>query len=370
MTHQVAELQAPSRPSAGRIVGAIALKDLSQTVQNRALLSIILSTLFVLLMYRFLPLLGNEAQPAVLLHDPAGESALTAALDSSDEVRAYIYDSPNTVTTLLQHGDVPEMGLVLPDDIQAQLASGGPLTLSGQFNYWVSAREATAMADQVAGILSAELGRPVTIAVDPNRVYAAQDSSGLPFLLAISLVIAVLMAGMGAVPLLMLEEKKTRTMDALLVSPATPAHITLGKAVAGLVLAFAAAAVALLLYRAAVVHWGLALAAVLGWSLWAVSAGLLAGTLVQERAQHQIIMWVMFIPLIIPAFLMVMIDLLPDWLPAYLRLLPSTATMELLRMTGMAALSTGEIVWRLALVYGTALLILAGVVWAVRRQKA
>ena len=46
------------------------------------------------------------------------------------------------------------------------------------------------------------------------------------------------------------------------------------------------------------------------------------------------------------------------------------ASMELLRMTGMAAVPTGEIVWRLALVYGSALLILAGVVWAVRRQKA
>lgn len=370
MTHQAVEMHPRTRPNGARIVGAIAAKDLSQLVRNRTLLSTVLTTLFLLAFYRFLPLLANEAEPAVLIYDPAGTSALTAAIDASDELRAYVYDAPGTVPALLQHGDVPELGLVLPDDIEDQLARGGPLHLNGQINYWVSEREAAELTGQVAAVLSAELGRPVTISVDEGRVYADADGSGLPFILALSLIVAILMVGLGAVPLLMLEEKQTRTLDALLVSPATPTHVTLGKAVAGLALAGAAAAITLLIYRPVVVQWGLALAAVFGWALWAIALGLLAGSLIQTRQQQQTAMMVLFIPLLLPVFLLVMIDLLPAWLPPYLRLLPSAASMDLLRMTGMAALPMADVAWRLGIVYGTAVLLILAVAWAVRRQRA
>jgi ABC-2 type transport system permease protein len=370
MMHQALEIQPRTRPNGARIVGAIAAKDLSQLIRNRTLLSVILTTLFLLVFYRFLPLLGNEAEPAVLIYDPAGESALTLAIDGSDELRAHVYDAPGTVTALLKHGDVPELGLVLPDDIQARLDRGGPLQLVGYVNYWVSDREAAELTGQVAAVLSAELNRPVSVSVADGRVYADADGSGLPFLMAISLVIAILMVGLGAVPLLMLEEKQTRTLDALLVSPATPTHVTLGKALAGLFLAGAAAAITLLIYRPVVVQWGLALAAAAGWALWAIALGLLAGSLTRTRQQHQIVMWVLFIPLIIPAFLMVMTDLLPVWLPPILRLLPSAASMDLLRMTGMATLPAAAIAWRLGIVYGTAVLLILAVAGVVRRQQA
>jgi ABC-2 type transport system permease protein len=61
-------------------------------------------------------------------------------------------------------------------------------------------------------------------------------------------VTIMLTMGILLVPTLMLEEKQTRTMDALLVSPASISQVVIGKAIAGFFYILVTAAIVYLIY--------------------------------------------------------------------------------------------------------------------------
>ena len=84
------------------------------------------------------------------------------------------------------------------------------------------------------------------------------------------------------IPHLMLEEKQTKTLDALLTSPASPGQVVLGKALAGFFYILVIGGLALALFSLYIVHWGLALAAFLGYALLAIGLGLAVGSFIKS----------------------------------------------------------------------------------------
>jgi len=186
-------------------------------------------------------------------------------------------------------------------------------------------------------------------------------------MLAAVLTLVLVTIGGFLVPYLIFEEKQTHTIDALLVSPASAADITVAKALAGIVYCLAAMAVVVAFNYSSVVGWGVVTLAVLAGASFAVGIGLLMGTLFETAQQVGAWMIVPVVALMAPIML-AMLGNLPPILDSLLPWLPTMAlgNLFLLSLSGDATLVRA--LPDLVLVLGWSLPLYAAVIWNVRRS--
>jgi ABC-type multidrug transport system permease subunit len=229
----------------------------------------------------------------------------------------------------------------------------------------VSKRAVAEMRATFERTLSDLASIPVRLRVEQGPVYT-QPEGGHAFTTALLLILVVTMVGLFLVPNLMLEERETETLHALLVSPASPLHVAVGKAMAGLFYSLAASAVMLAASTGVVVHWGLMLLAAGLGTLLTVALGLLLGSLFEVRQQMGLWAFVLAQPLILPAAI-VPTSLLPDAANAVLRLIPTVALSQVVRMSLAAQAAWADWGWEAALVAAWIVALLAAVAWRLRR---
>ncbi|MFZ5915409.1 MAG: ABC transporter permease [Chloroflexota bacterium] len=351
-----------------RIVWAIAAKDIGDAIKNKTTLTALLVVLFMIAFYRFMPALENsDPIPNVLVYD-AGASSLVEALEGSLQVNLYTYSSQETMVFYLRKGDVPELGLVIAADFDRAVASGQEGVLEGYVMHWVGDEDAQALKTAVEDELIALLGRPVRIELEGHTVYTQKDSTGLGFIAALSAMFATLMIGITTIPHLMIEEKKAKTIESLLVSPAGSGHVVIGKALAGAFYSLILVAVVLIVNAALITHWALAALVSVCGVLFAVAVGLFLGSIVENRMQLNLWAWVFILPLLLPVFLSIMTDLLPEAAIAVMRCIPTVAFSRALRVSFAERAPLADFGPELALVLGCTALVLAAVMWQVRRS--
>ena len=352
-----------------RAIGAIMGKDLVDAFKNKDILSVLGTIVFLIALYYFLPLMwvGGEAQ-RVRLYD-AGGSPVAEALDSSADFRIFSYDDQQTMLDDLAIAsyDSGELGLVVPPHAAQNLADDQPLQLDGYLLHWVGAKNAQAIRANTERALSAQLGVPVTIDLDEHTVASRPDSMGRSVFSAIALTLIFTLAGIMVAPKLMLEEREARTLDVLLVSPASYAQILLGKALTALLMALLASVAVIIVNQAIIMQWWLVILAAICGTLFSVAVGLLLGLLFESKQQLTLWSMILFQPLLIPVFLTIMVDLIPAGVLRAFRFIPPVALSYVVRqaLTPSAPLSA----WGadLALVVGVTVLLLGIAVWLVRR---
>ena len=176
------------------------------------------------------------------------------------------------------------------------------------------------------------------------------------------------MMGVQLVPTLIFEEKQTKTMDALLVSPASISQVVVGKALAGLFYVLVSAGVMFAINWAGVVHWEVALLFVLGIGVFSVGVGLVLGSFF-ERQQDVASLTVLLLVVFIGALFVDMLGLdMPAVVQAMLAWVPSVALAEILRFVFLESTPWVQVWTNLGSVLGISLLLYGGVVWKVRRS--
>jgi ABC-2 type transport system permease protein len=171
------------------------------------------------------------------------------------------------------------------------------------------------------------------------------------------------------VPHLMFEEKQSRTIDALLVSPVSIGQMVTGKALAGTFYCLTVVVVAFAFNWAFVVHWALTILTVLWGMLLAVGFGLLLGTFLERREQMMI--WAM-IPgqfLLGPVFLTVFDVILPETVRNVIYWIPTVALAKAFRYAFSQGATWAQIALHLGIVVISAVFVFALVVWKVRRSN-
>jgi ABC-2 type transport system permease protein len=349
-----------------RIVWAIAAKDITDAIKNKITLGVILPALFMVVFYRYMPTLTNgDDLPNALVYD-AGGSSLVAALDNSAALNLYEYPSQEKMESYLANGDVPELGLVIPPDFDQAREAGGPLEIEGYVLHWVSESDANELRTLVEQEITELAGRPVSIDIEGNTVYPRPDSRGYPFLTSMALIYVTTMIGMTLVPNLMIEEKQTKTLDALLVSPASAGQVVIGKALTGLFYCLIVTGIVFALNQALVANWGLALLAAICGSAFGVALGLLLGSTLEVKQQLQLWAWILILPLLLPVFLSLMDDILPAGVITVFHWIPTVALAKVFRVSFSNSAPLAQFGPELALVAGCAALVLAAVAWVVR----
>ncbi len=358
-----------------RIVWAITAKDILEGFKNKNLLAVLISALFMVIFYRYMGVFLREAEPPNILIYDAGESAgapsaLVAFLQNSDAVSAYTYKSEAVMKETLTHGDLPELGLVIPPGFDQSLQTGAPLELQGYVLRWVKPADAITLQRSVEAEVSNLLGKPVPVNIAGNTVQLNPDSHGLGVQAGMAMVFSIVMISISLLGNLMLDEKQAHTLDALRVSPASAAHLVLSKALTGIFYCLLMAAVAAFLNRELIVHWWLLFLGVLAGSLFTVSLGLLLGMSIENRGQMTLLAWVMILPLFLPLIFVMIEELLPAWLVKVSTLIPTTGLFNLI-----LASFAGEIAWQPTLLrigwnLACAAVVMLVVIWQVKRQDA
>jgi ABC-2 type transport system permease protein len=322
----------------------------------------------MIMFYKSLPSWENNPEvPNMLVYD-AGNSSLAIALEDSLNVNLYQFGSQQEIDRRLARGDIPELGLVIPADFDQALEAGEALELDGYVIHWVSDEAAEELKRTAEAEINALIGKGVRINLEGNKVYTQAESTGLAFLASISIIFSVVMLGLLVTPHLMIEEKRAKTIDVLLVSPASSCHVITAKALAGLFYCLFAAGIALAINAAIVTQWWLAILATISGALFMVAIGLLLGNLVEVRQQLGLWVFGLNFLLMIPVFLFIMKDLIPAGVLQVLAWIPTVALSKVLRVSFSNQSSLALVGPELALIFIVTFVLLTALAWSLRRQ--
>ena len=300
----------------------------------------------------------------------AGESRLVSHLEDSLDIELIEVTSQDAMGKRLGFEQFPSLGLVLPPDLDQRLSAEGnaPIELSGYVEHWVTEKDVLELQTFFEGMLAELTGKPVQITITQG-IYTRTDG-GHPFMVSLLLTVILTMMSITTMTHLMIEEKETRTMDALLVSPATPTLVLPGKVVAGLFYCLACTAVVLLLNSIYIVHWGVIIAACLFGAAFSASLGTVMGNLLKTK--QQVAMWgfLLLQPLILPvAFAVILADIAPGIVAEALRWIPTVTLAEMIRLSFVAQAPFSTFVWQLVLVLASTIALMGTGLWLTQRAE-
>jgi ABC-type Na+ efflux pump permease subunit len=368
MTDTTRPFDRPRSLESIRIIWALFAKDALEALKNKNTIVVIVTSLFMVLFYSALPALsGLEDRPALLLYD-GGSSRLIPQLEDSQIIRLYTYPSEEQMKQVLTHGEVPELGLVIPAGFDQVIQGGETPRLQGYVLRWVSDADAETLRSIVESEISALVGQTVPVELDSNRVDLLPESGGLGETASFGMAFVLIMIGVILVPHLMLEEKQNRTLEVLSLSPASAGHIVTAKALAGIFYCSLGGAVALAVNHVLVVHWWLAILTVLTGALFTVSLGLWLGIKIDSRAQLSMWSWAILLPLILPIIFSLLEGLIPAIWVRIFSLVPSSVILQLSKTSFANPIPIGLTLLRLSWLVLAAGLGLGGVVWLLRRR--
>ena len=351
-----------------RIVLAIALKDGLEAVRDRKLLSVLAAVVVMIALFRVLPALREGEQPTLAVVD-AGSSAVVDRWAASSQFDLRRLSSWQEMEDLLGGEETPVLGLVLPPGFDRLVESEALIELEGYVDHWVSDSKADELRTFFEEQLTTQTGRAVRIDVDNALVFT--HPRGLrPVTTSFLMAYALVVVGLMVAPNLMIEEKELKTMEALLISPASAGQIVIAKALTGLFYCLMAGGLVLAASAAMVVHWDIAILAVISGSLFTVSLGLLLG--VTLAARQQLIIWsaVLMFPLFLPVIASeILADIqAPALVQQAVSWVPTVAVAEAIRWALSARAPWAEIRTGLAVTAAWAIPLLVAVAWKVRRS--
>jgi ABC-2 type transport system permease protein len=349
-------------------VGALAAKDIGDALRTKATLMTIIISVLMVVFYRYFPALATGSDTLdVFLYAPS-ESVLVTELERSPALAVRSVDSRERLMEVFPGAEDVELALVIPDAAVAEQEAGAPITIEGYMMYWVDPARKAEVKALVEEDLSSQLGQPVTVNLEGNDVYFDAGTFFFVFSATFALLFVTLMIAISLIPNLMVEEKEKKTLDALLVSPASAAHLVAGKALAGLFYGLVGSAVVFVVFRYLIIDWSLAILAAVLATLFMVAIGLLLGSFVKVRAQLQLTAWFLVIPLLTPAILIAMEGLVPSGAIAVMNWIPTVLIAKIFRLSLTPNATFADYGAALAVVVASTLLLLALVVWIVRRQ--
>jgi ABC-type transport system involved in multi-copper enzyme maturation permease subunit len=355
-----------------RIIWAVAAKDILDAIKNRSILPLIATALFLVLYDTLMPPVRYGNRPPILALYDAGESGLVDLLDENEDVDLRVMSSRQELEWYLGGEQAPVLGLVLPANLDQTTEDDVQLELEGYVDHWVSESTIVELKAFFEQQFTELTDRATSIQVESDRVLS-RAAGAHAWSVAGLLTAIITLLGLVVTPILMIEEKETRTMDVLLTSPASAAQLVIGKAMAGMFYCLVGSVIVLLLNSSLVVHWETAVLATIGGSLFSVSLGLLMGSAIRIKQQLNIVSWFILFPLMlaVPAMDILTTSVAPDRLGALrtiIALLPTSAVGKLIRLSVTSSAPAAVYGPQVALLAGYIVVLLAAVTWAVKRS--
>ncbi len=324
------------------MIRILAAKDLLEALKNRLILSILVGTTIILMTGAFLPLLlFLNNLPQMVVYDQ-GHSAILHGLAAREEFRLSFVDSPEEMQAALASYPNLRLGLILPANFDQSAGDGQAIQLQAYFPHWAALDQLSQQTAFFEGQFSQASQAVIHLELAGHAVYPSENLGGQTLMLLINLIAVILVIGMTLVPLLIIEEKEARTLNVLLVSPASLKQVVIGKALVGFFYSLFPVTVMIVSYNRLFVHWDVAILAVLLTVILAVMTGLLLGIMADSPTTAS--MWCSLILVIVigSAILKIFTGLnLPPVVQSVFDWLPGSAMFQLFSISQVGEIPTG-----------------------------
>ena len=342
---------------------AIGIKDIVDALKNKnTRTNIILMIGLVLFFYWAGSIRPWDKSIEVIVFDKGVSGLFDGTIELSDD-----YEIRNIEVSSLEQMErnmrFEHLGLVVPADFEESLASGEEAVLTG-YVLWRFRGKVAELEMQLTAKFSELLGQPVRVEIGDNIVIPSPNIETTNTNMHI--LFAVFFMAISLVPYLMMEEKQTKTMDALLVSPASAGLVVMGKAIAGLFYVLISGGVFFALNWIYITNWGLALLAFLCTALFSIGLSLLIGSFVKSPQQMSFWMLPIMFLLVVPAFFSQEPNLAAK-LKGVIGWLPTSALVEIFQFAMSSSTPMDQFIMDIAVILGSTALIFTILVWKVRR---
>jgi ABC-2 type transport system permease protein len=345
------------------VIWSIASKDIVDALKNKAIVFNIIAMIGIVVFFYWISSVRPfDKEIEVVVYDEGNSSLPMERVQLADGYSLVLREM-SSIQQMERNMGFMEMGLVLPADFDQVLESGAEPTLTG-YILWVHRAKATELESKYSQKLSEWLGYSVRVEIGENFVVPQPNIPTWP--VHFHILFAIFFMAITTVPHLMLEEQQTKTMDALLVSPASAGQVVAGKAFAGLFYVLLSGGLFFALNWAYVTHWGLAILAFLCTALFSLGVALLLGVFVKSPLHVMVCMAPMMFLLIFPAFFAQESNLTSS-LKTILNWLPTVALVKIVKLSLSSEIPLAQLLNNLAIALGSTVLIFAIVIWKVRR---
>lgn len=345
------------------VVGSKDILDALKNIGSRT--NIILMVIMVVFFYWMSDIRPFDKNVYVAVYDESNIPFTLETVKLSDGTE-YQFRQASSFEDMEQKMANQNLGLVLPRDFNQSLTSGGRLTLNG-YVFWADRKKVTELEAKYSQAFTEILNQSVQVRIGDHIILPPADSNGRQTNVTYLMVYFIFTTALLLIPHLMLEEKQTKTLEALMTSPASPGQIVMGKAIAGLFYILVVGGLALVLFSLYVVNWGLALTAFLGYALLAIGLGLLVGSFIKSMKQLGSWMLVLMLCLAVPP----LFQTAPN-LKAGIRLIlswvPTSALASLFRFACSTGYTLEQILLDLAIAVMSIGVVFGLVIWKVRRS--
>ncbi len=347
------------------IAWVIGRKDILDALKNKSSrANIIIIIIMVVFFYWLSDIRPFDKRVSVVVFDE-GKSTLVLETDKLADGSEYSFRQASSLQEMEQKMANQNLGLVLPAGFDQTLASGKVTTVNG-YIFWVDRRKVTGLEARYSQAFSQIINHPIQVEIGKNIIIPQANADGSQTNLTYLMVYFVFTTALLLIPHLMLEEKQTKTMDALMVSPASPGQIILGKVLAGLFYILIIGGLALVLFSQYIVNWVLALVVFFGYALMAVGVGLLVGSYIKSMKQLGSWMLVVALLLMIPPLFYMSPDL-KTGIRVVLTWAPTSALASLFRFSCTTGVTTNQILSNLAIATLSIMIAFGLVAWRVGR---
>jgi ABC-type Na+ efflux pump permease subunit len=284
----------------------------------------------------------------------------TEVISDGYQFRFYEVDTAEEINRSMGY---KQLGILIPNDFDQTLASSGEAVLTG-YTMWVFRNSVQEMENKYSGLFSQLLGGTVRVEIGDNVLV---PEPGVHYnIVNFQILWATLFMALMVVPQLMLEEKQTKTLDALMVSPVRPGEMVAGKAVAGLFYMVISGGLYLILNQAYVINWWLAGLAFLCVAVFSIGLALLFSGFIKNPQMIGILVLPVVAVLLIPAMFQQEEFLIPA-LRKIFGLMPTSAMVEIMGFSFSSYAPTQELLVDMAIILASIVLVYAGVIWQIRR---
>lgn len=345
------------------MVWVIAWKDIGDALKQKGpRVNILMMIVMVVFFYVMSTLRPWDKQIDVAVYD-VGDVHLfegTAPLSDGYKMDLFEVSSFGQMQRNMRH---ERWGAVIPTDFDETIASGGEPVIDG-YILWRYRGQVAELETLYTEKFSELLGQSVQVAIGQN-IYIPSPDIGAT-MVNNNILFVILFTAISLVPVLMVEEKLTRTMDALMVSPASIWQVVFGKALAGMFYVGLIGGLFFALHWIYITNWALALLAFLLCTTFCIGLGLAVGSLVRTPQQLAIWLPVLVIILIVPSVFAGFINLAPG-LKVIFSLLPSTALVNIFQFAMSSHAPMDQLLFNLAISLVSTVLVFGVLVWIVRR---
>jgi ABC-2 type transport system permease protein len=359
---------------------AIAWKDFLDALRNARLLVIILMPVGFSVLYGYI--FRDTPNSLELVVYTPDNSAFVTQLSQMEGVSLFVADSPEALRQTLD-SESAALGVELPQDFDSELQAGNQPQVTLIYpDDLESSRGAQRVVLQVFELISR---RDPVVQLDiqplhaPSESEAAQaDTDGdissllqevdiLTFFIILWVMMGVTMNGSFLVPTLVVEEKDKKTLEAMLVTPASYLDIVGGKILVGMLYCLLTAFVVMALNQGFVGDVWASIIIVILASACLTLIGLLIGSVIDNLTALNT--WASFImlPLLLPGILAALPLNLPGVLQTIFRAIP---TYNIVRGLALSLTGRGGEIWLSAAILAVeTVALLAAVFWFIRRRE-